>query len=290
MFSNSNNPKTSEKFSENIDTIKQLIQNSDAVVLGGGSGLSSAAGLLYSGERFELLFSDYIKRYNLTDMYTAAFYNHKTPEQHWGYWSRHIYHNRYNAKLNSTYQNLFNIIKQKNYFVLTTNGDHLFLLNGFEKERVFYTQGDYGLFQCSKPCHQTTYQNKDIIFEMVEKQTNLEVPTELLPRCPRCGRDMKVNLRMDKTFAEPDGWFEASKRYENFLKQNIDKKILFLELGVGYNTPGIIKIPFWQMTHQNKNAWYVCLNLDRIDCPNEISNRSVCIKGDIYGIVKQLSL
>ncbi len=244
---------------------------------------------MYSGARFERLFSDFIKRYNLTDMYSAAFYRHKTPEEHWAYWSMHIYHNRYAPKLNSLYADLFELMKDKNYFVITTNADHLFLKNDFDKRRLFYTQGDYGLFQCSVPCHEETYDNERTIHEMVERQTELKIPTELIPYCPVCGREMTVNLRVDGTFVQDDGWYAASKRYVDFIESTKGKRVLFLELGVGYNTPGIIKYPFWEMCYQNKNSSYVCVTLDDAQYPKEIADRAFVISEDIKKVVSDIS-
>ncbi len=281
MFSKKKTMKSIEDYSEKIAKLKELIKTSDAIVLGAGAGLSTSAGLMYSGERFQTLFADYITRYNLNDMYSAAFYPHKSEEELWGYWCKHIYHNRYAAHLNSTYEDLYKLICDKNYFVITTNGDHLFLLNQFEKKRVFYTQGDYGLFQCSVPCHAQTYENEDMIREMKNAVKDLKIPTELIPRCPLCGEVMTVNLRKDNTFVEPDGWHRAMERYHQFLEENASEKLLFLELGIGYNTPSIIKYPFWRMTYQNKNASYISINLDKSDIPSEIAERALYIEGDI---------
>ncbi len=281
MFSKKKTMKSIEDYSEKIAKLKELIKTSDAVILGAGAGLSTSAGLMYSGERFQTLFADYITRYNLNDMYSAAFYPHKNEEELWGYWCKHIYHNRYAAHLNSTYEDLYKLICDKNYFVITTNGDHLFLLNQFEKNRVFYTQGDYGLFQCSVPCHAQTYENEDMIREMVAAVKDLKIPTELIPHCPLCGEAMTVNLRKDNTFVEPEGWHRAMERYHQFLEENSSKKLLFLELGIGYNTPSIIKYPFWRMTYQNKKASYISINLDKSDIPSEIAERALYIEGDI---------
>lgn len=267
---------------DKIALLKQKIQEADAVIIGAGAGLSTSAGLDYGGARFGRLFPDFIAKYPLTDMYSTAFYPFPTPEEFWAYFSRHIYHNRYESEVNSCYETLLKLVEDKNYFVLTTNADHLFIRNGFEKARLFYTQGDYGLFQCSVPCHQKTYDNRDIIDQMVAQQRDCKIPSELLPKCPRCGAPMEVNLRKDDTFVEDEGWDLALKRYEKFLKENLDKKVLFLELGVGYNTPGIIKYPFWQMTYQHPNAYYVTLNASADRLPRELDGRSMALEGDIF--------
>ncbi len=221
-------------------------------------------------------------------MYSAAFYPHKTQEELWAYWSKHIYHNRYGAELNECYQDLFALVKQRNYFVITTNADHLFLLHGFEKKRVFYTQGDYGLFQCSVPCHKKTYDNKELIFEMLEQQKDCKISSKLIPHCPLCGAVMTVNLRKDSTFVEDEGWHAACARYEDFVREQTGKKVLYLELGIGYNTPSIIKYPFWQMTYRNPNASYVNLNLMEEQLPKEIIKQSILIQGDISSILRHL--
>ncbi len=270
-----------ESFSQKTAKINELLKSCDFVVVGAGAGLSASAGLSYSGERFSSLFSDFIERYNLSDMYSAAFYNHKTPEEHWAYWSRHIHCNRYEKSDNSLYQDLFSLVKDKDYFVVTTNVDMLFVRNGFDKNRLFYTQGDYGLFQCSKPCHNKTYDNFESVTKMIEQQKDFKIPSKLVPTCPVCGAEMTTNLRKDETFVETEGWHKAAKLYQEFLKKANGKNVLFIELGVGYNTPTIIKIPFWQMVYQNQNANYVTINLENACCPKEIEQRSICIDQDI---------
>ncbi|MFI3326482.1 MAG: Sir2 silent information regulator family NAD-dependent deacetylase [Clostridia bacterium] len=288
MFLKNKTENFTEDYSAKIGKFKELTQNADAVVIGAGAGLSTSAGLNYGGQRFEKLFPDFIEKYKLTDMYSSAFYPFETREEFWAYFSRHIYHNRYESEVNSLYSDLFNIIKDKNYFVITTNADHLFIKSGFDKERLFYTQGDYGLFQCSKPCHGKNYDNKEQVYEMVEKQKNCKIPTQLIPKCPVCGEEMSVNLRKDDTFVEDDGWYNAMDRYESFVKENINKNIVFLELGIGYNTPSIIKYPFWQMTHGHKNANFICINYDDIRVPKEIIHKSLCFKADIKNVIDDL--
>ena len=273
------------------------IEKADAVVIGAGSGLSTSAGFTYSGERFVKYFADFAEKYGFSDMYSGGFYPYATPEEHWAYWSRYIMINRYADAPKPVYQNLLNLVKSKDYFVLTTNVDHCFQKAGFDKERLFYTQGDYGLFQCSKPCHQSTYDNEKQVRQMFYAQgfsdkmehvadicPSMKIPTELVPKCPICGRPMSMNLRADSTFVQDEGWYRASKRYRDFLESRgavHDGRVLFLELGVGGNTPGIIKYPFWQMTFANPNATYVCVNYNQAYAPDEICSRSFCINGDI---------
>ena len=268
--------------------LKTEIETADAILIGAGAGLSTSAGMVYDGERFKQYFSDFEAKYGFHDMYSGGFYPYPTPEEHWAYWSRYIMVNRYQAALKPAYDMLFQLINDKNYFVITTNVDHCFQKAGFNKERLFYTQGDYGLFQCSAPCCQSTYENESIIRRMVSEQSAMRVPTELLPKCPVCGNPMTMNLRSDDRFVEDDGWHKADSRYEEFLRGCKGLHILNLELGVGMNTPGIIKYPFWQMTFQNPNAIFACVNLNDTRVPEQIADLSICIQADIGPTLKKL--
>ena len=272
-----------------MERLKAALQDCDAVVIGAGAGLSTAAGFTYTGERFEQHFSDFSQKYGIQDMYSGGFYPFPTMEEFWAYWSRYIYINRYMDAPKPVYDDLLKLVQDKDYFVITTNVDHCFQKASFDKKRLFYTQGDYGLFQCSEPCCQETFDNEAAIREMVKRQQNMKVPTELLPVCPHCGKPMTMNLRCDDTFVEDEGWHKAAERYENFLRTRSEQKILFLELGVGYNTPVIIKYPFWQMTAKNPNAAYVCINQGQAVCPQEIERQSVCINADIGQVLQSLS-
>lgn len=276
---------STKDYSSEINHLKNEIKTADAIVIGAGAGLSTAAGFTYSGERFEKYFSDFIEKYNFQDMYFGGFYPFESLEEHWAYWSRYIYINRYMNVDNGVYKRLFKLVKDKDYFVLTTNVDHQFQKAGFDKHRLFYTQGDYGLFQCSEPCCQETYDNEECVKDMLKFQENMRVPTELIPRCPKCGKPMTMNLRSDNTFVQDDGWYRAAGRYEEFLSRHENLHILFLELGVGYNTPAIIKYPFWQMTVKNPKAVYACLNFGEAVCPKEIASQSICINSEIQKII-----
>ncbi len=271
-----------------IEKLKEAIRDADSIVIGAGAGLSTSAGFVYSGDRFDRYFSDFKEKYGFSDMYTGGFFPYKTQEEFWAYWSRYIYVNRYMDAPKPLYEELFELVKDKDYFVLTTNVDHCFQKAGFDKKRLFYTQGDYGLFQCSEPCHQETFENREIVAQMMEEQKDMKIPSELIPRCPHCGKPMTMNLRSDDKFVEDEGWHQAAERYSNFLRTRGNGKILFLELGVGYNTPGIIKYPFWQMTNQNPKATYACLNFGQANAPAEIKNQSICIDADIYEAIKEL--
>lgn len=289
MFSKIWTKPSTKSCSEPIGRLKAALRDCDAVVIGAGSGLSTAAGFTYTGERFEKYFSDFAAKYGIQDMYSGGFYPFATPEEHWAYWSRYIYINRYMDAPKPVYDDLLKLVQDKDYFVITTNVDHCFQKAGFDKKRLFYTQGDYGLFQCSEPCCLETFDNEAVIQEMVERQKDMKIPSELLPVCPHCGKPLTMNLRSDDTFVEDEGWHRAAERYENFLRTHEWQKIFFLELGVGYNTPVIIKYPFWQMTAKNPNATYVCINQGQAVCPQEIERQSVCINADIGQVLQSMS-
>lgn len=287
MFSRIQTTKFTENISDNIEKLKEKIRTADAVVIGAGAGLSTSAGFTYSGERFEKYFSDFRQKYGFEDMYLGGFYPYQTPEEYWAYWSRYIFVNRYQDAPKPIYENLLKLVAEKDYFVITTNVDHCFQKAGFDKKRLFYTQGDYGLFQCSEPCCRETFDNEAIVLEMLNRQKDMKIPTELLPVCPHCGKPLTMNLRSDDKFVEDEGWHRAAERYENFLRTRAGGKILFLELGVGYNTPVIIKYPFWQMTAKNSNFTYACVNKGQATCPPEIRHKSICIDDDIANIINK---
>lgn len=280
--------KYTQNYSEKISILKEKIKSADAILIGAGAGLSSAAGFTYSGERFEKYFSDFEKKYGFHDMYAGGFYPYKTMEEFWAYWSRYIYINRYMDPPKTTYENLFNLVKDKNYFVLTTNVDHCFQKTGFDKNRIFYTQGDYGLFQCSEPCHQQTYDNEEIVDKMIKEQKEMKIPSELIPTCPECGKPMSMNLRSDETFVQDKGWYQAAEKYSSFVEQ-FQSSVLCLEFGVGFNTPGIIKYNFQSIVEKNKNAFYVCQNKEDIfDAPKSIDSRSLFIQADTDKVIEDL--
>ena len=285
--------------------LKEHIAQADAVMIGAGAGLSTAAGFVYSGERFNRYFSDFSQKYGFHDMYSGGFYPYKTQEEFWAYWSRYIWINRYMDAPKSTYADLFRLVRGKDYFVLTTNVDHCFQKAGFDKARLFYTQGDYGLFQCSKPCCKQTWDNESMVRDMVLSQgfiirernkmilpegtiAAMTVPTELLPRCPNCGRPFTMNLRSDDKFVEDEGWQNAAVEYEAWLTAHQHGKIVFLEIGVGYNTPGIIKYNFWQQVYRNPEATYACLNTEESRIPGEIADQAILISGDSGQVIREL--
>ena len=271
-----------------IQRLKEEIENSDYILIGAGAGLSTSAGFLYDGKRFEENFKDYINKYGFTDMYSAGFYNFPTLEEYWAYFSLYVYINRYDIEENETYLNLYNIVKNKNYFVITTNVDGRFVDSKFDKDKIFAVQGDFSLFQCSKPCRQETFYNEKYIREMIKYKKEMKIPTELIPKCPYCGRNMSMNLRADDTFVQDKNWDNQKSKYEEFLKMSENSKILFLELGVGFNTPSIIKYNFWRMTLNNKNSIYASINLGECYCASDIEERSICIYSDISEVLREL--
>lgn len=305
MFSKIWTKKSTTSYSEQIEQLKLALKECDAILIGAGAGLSTAAGYSYDGKRFHRYFSDFEQKYGFHDMYSGGFYPFSTEEERWAYWSRNIFINRYQDAPSQVYENLFSLVKNKDYFVLTTNVDHCFQKAGFSKERLFYMQGDYGLFQCSEPCCQETYDNKDAVFQMLESQgfvvdkdnflsvktdetPKIQIPSALVPKCPHCGKPMTMNLRCDASFVEDQGWHQAAKRYEYFLRTRQGLKILFLELGVGMNTPIIIKYPFWRMTAENPKSTYVCINQGQAYCIKEIKEQSICLNADIRLVLQDL--
>ena len=304
MFLRTSTEKSTRDSSKSERFIEAL-NGADAVVIGAGAGLSTSAGFVYGGERFRRYFSDFEKKYRFRDMYSGGFYPYDTLEEHWAYWSRYIYVNRYMDAPKPVYDKLFELVKDKDYFVLTTNVDHCFQKAGFDKKRLFYTQGDYGLWQCSKPCHDKTYDNRDVIVRMLEAQgyeiaengeltlpegvsPKMSVPSELVPHCPVCGAPMTMNLRSDDTFVQDDGWYRASQCYDDFIRRHEGTRVLYLELGVGMNTPVIIKYPFWRMTAQNPNATYACINYGEAYAPEEIRKQAVCFNGDVGMVLEMI--
>ncbi len=273
---------------EETKRLRDELKQAETILIGAGSGLSASAGFTYSGERFQEHFGDFAEKYGIRDMYSGGFYPFSSLEEYWAWWSRQIYLNRYVDVPNPVYQELLNLVKEKDYFVLTTNVDHCFQKAGFDKKRLFYTQGDYGLWQCSKPCHQGTYDNRETVLKMVKEQKDMRIPTELIPRCPKCGSPMTMNLRCDDTFVEDEGWHQASERYSQFLRRHQNTRMLLLDLGTGMNTPGIVKYSFWRMTHDWPDATYACLNYGEAYAPDEIKRKSICVNGDIGDILTAL--
>ena len=307
MFSRTMTTRSISSYYDSLAQLGRELDTADAIIIGAGAGLSTSAGLSYSGERFHKYFYDFAEKYPIQDMYSGGFYPFDTLEEHWAWWSRHIWINRYMDAPKPVYSQLYELVKNRDYFVLTTNVDHQFQKVGFDKHRLFYTQGDYGLWQCSVPCHNETYDNETAVRKMVAAQgfafakdgnlyvpdgikLKMEVPSELIPYCPHCHKPMSMNLRADDTFVEDEGWHRAAERYGAFLKSHQNQKVLFLELAVGYNTPTIVKYSFWQMTYDWPNATYACLNYGEAYAPDEIKRKSICVNRDIGDILTALEV
>ena len=288
MFFSRLTRQSTQNFSTQIDKLRAALAMADAVVVGAGAGLSTAAGYTYSGPRFSRLFGDFAARYGFSDMYSGGFYPYDTLEEHWAFWSRYVMCNRYDPMPGRVYQRLLDLLRDRDYFVLTTNVDHCFQRAGFDKQRLFYTQGDYGLFQCSRPCCQETWDNEGAIRAMVDQQSDLRIPSELVPHCPHCGAPATMNLRSDGTFVEDEGWHKAAARYSEFLRRHEGMRTLYLEIGVGGNTPGIIKYPFWQMTATNPRATYACVNLGEACAPRELERQSILIDASANEVIARL--
>lgn len=288
MFSRTTTTGSTSNYSAELERLRSALDAAETVVIGAGAGLSTAAGFTYSGERFRKNFADFEEKYGFHDMYSGGFYPYETPEERWAFWSRNIMLNRYTEPPKPVYGDLLSLVKNKACFVITTNVDHCFQKAGFDKNRLFYTQGDYGLFQCSGPCRAETFDNEESIRRMYERQRDMKILSELLPKCPHCGKPLTTNLRTDDKFVEDEGWHKAAERYSDFIRSRKNSRVLYLELGVGYNTPVIIKYPFWQLTAANPKAVYACVNLGEATCPQEIAVQSILIDSDIARVLDEL--
>ena len=273
-----------DAYEDQIDRAAKNIRNTDCVIIGAGAGASTAAGIQYGGKRFTDNFAEFIKKYGeyyMTDMYAAGFYPYPSEEAKWGYWSKHALMNRFDPPALPLYTELYDIVKNKEYFVLTTNVDHQFYKAGFDEKRIFATQGDYGKIQCQKACHPKTYDAKDLFRKMDKARRDCLIPSELVPKCPVCGGNMAMNLRCDNYFVEDEAWHEAADRYAGFLEQHKDKKVVLLELGVGFNTPIIIRFPFEKMVRENSSYSLIRLNMDEAVVPESFGERAIGIGGDM---------
>ena len=275
-----------DKFVLRLAKAFDAINDADYVLIGAGAGFSAAAGIEYSGKRFDENFQDFIEKYGVTDMYSATFYPYETQEEKWAHWARHVYVNRYSVGKTKLYEQLLDLVKDKDYFVLTTNVDHQFWINGFEDERIFATQGDYGLMQCEKACHNKLYSNRELVFEAIEKTKDCMIPSELVPTCPVCGGNMEINVRKDNFFVEDEKWHEMYGNYSRFLEKiEEEDKLVLLELGVGFNTPVIIRYPFEQMTHDNPNVTLIRLNRSHAQAIPENKDKTISFDEEISEIL-----
>ena len=270
-----------EKFVKRLDNAKKAIDDADYILIGAGAGFSAAAGMDYGGQRFEDNFKDFIDEYGLQDMYSATFYPYETSEEKWAYFARHIYLNRYAEGKTKIHEQLLDIVRDKDYFIITTNVDHQFWINGFDSDRIFATQGDYGLLQCSEACHDKLYSNELLIYDMLNNTEDCRIPSQLVPKCPVCGKEMEVNLRKDNFFVQDSEWYKMNKRYSSYLDKIDGKKVVFMELGVGFNTPTIIRSPFERMTYNNPNATLIRLNRSHSQPIDENIDKTISFDEDI---------
>lgn len=272
----------------NYSKIKDIINNADAIIIGAGSGLSTSAGINYSKKGFKEKFPELTKKYGMTDMYTSSFYDFKTEEEKWSYWAKHIDY-LYNIKATKTYKDLFSIVKNKNYFVITTNVDGQFLKAGFDKDKVFEVQGSLSKIQCAKACHNKLYDDLNLVNKMLKEDKNCKIPSNLVPTCPVCHGKMEVNLRKDEYFIEDDYWHAHSNNYATFVHENKDKNLVLLELGVGFNTPSIIRFPFEQMTQEFKQATLIRINDKHINTAFDLKDKAIFIKDDCNHFLNKIT-
>lgn len=276
-------------YESELERLSNALEEADAVIIGAGAGMSTSAGLSFGGKRYTENFGDFIEKYGITDMYSGCFHEFESREERWAFRSRIAWLNRFSEIPKDTLQKLLHLVEDKDYFVLTTNVDHSFIKAGFPKEKQCYTQGDFGLFRCSVPCHAETYDNEEIIRAMHEQERDMKVPTELIPHCPKCGAEMDFNLFWDETFVRDRGWHIAHDRYERYVRLHEAGRVICFELGVGYNSPGVIKFPFRQMTARNPRATYVSVNLDTPSFPESLESRSIIISEDIDRVLTDLT-
>ena len=277
-----------EEYNSRIIQAKQAIKQADYIIIGAGAGLSTAAGLLYSGEKFKKDFKEFIEKYHFEDLYSASFYNFKTQEEKWAFFAKIIKLNRYNETPLKLYQELYEIVKNKEYFVLSTNVDGQFYNSGFDRKKVFEIQGDYSYLQCENACHNKLYNNKELVEKWIHNTKNCKIPSNLIMKCPVCGGNMDMNLRKDENFVQDEHWYEMSQRYDEFLNKIQNKNVVLLEIGVGFNTPGIIRFPFEQMTANNVKTTLIRINKDYPLPMLEIRNRTISFDEDTNKIIEDL--
>ena len=277
-----------EEYSSRILQAKQAIKQADYIIIGAGSGLSTAAGLLYSGEKFEEDFKEFIERYHFEDLYSASFYEFKTQEEKWAFFAKMIKSNRYNDKPLKLYEELYKIVKDKEYFVISTNVDGQFYNSGFDKDKVFEVQGDYSYLQCENACHNKLYNNKELVEKWLQNTKDCKIPSDLVMKCPVCGGNMDMNLRKDANFVQDENWYRQSEKYKDFLSKSKDKNVALLEIGVGFNTPGIIRFPFEQMTANSETTTLIRINKDYPNPMLEIENKTISFDEDTNKIIEDL--
>jgi len=277
-----------DSYESRIAQAKIALNEADAIIVGGGAGLSAAAGILYSGKRFTEPFAPFITKYGFKDLYTSSFYPFATEEEKWAYWARHISLNRYETGATQLYQDLYRLVQHKPYFVITTNVENQFEKSGFPSAKVFEIQGDYSYLQCAKGCHNQLYYNEQLVENMIEMTNDCKIPTDLVPKCSVCGGNMDPNLRSNQYFVQDEKWYEKETAYKEFLANYEGNKIVFLELGVGYNTPGIIRYPFERMTYQNEYATLIRLNKDDPNGAEENKEKTIWFTNEMLEVISAL--
>lgn len=271
-----------------LERVSAFLEKADAVLIGGGAGLSAAAGIEYAGEGFRRAFADYIARYGFTDLYSSGFYAFPTEAERWARWARHVDYAALKPPAMPLYVQLLQLVREKEYFVITTNVDAQFEKAGFAPERLFAVQGDYREMQCARACHQKVYSNLDAVKRILETTHDLTIPESCVPRCPVCGGKMEMHLRVDEYFIEDEAWHRAARRYEKFLSDYGKKKLLLLEMGVGFNTPTIIRYPFEEITFLNPAALLVRMNQEDLSPKLPIRGRTVNLTEPMPAVVEQL--
>lgn len=279
-----------ENYQKRIEKAKKAIAEAEYILIGAGAGLSAAAGITYSGKRFTDNFGPFIKKYGFTDLYSSSFYPFETEEEKWAYWAKHIMLNRFEIGATKLYEDLGDLFHNKKYFVLSTNVESQFKKAGFPSDKVFQIQGDYGYLQCEKACHDKLYDNEALLKEMIEKISDCKIPSNLVPRCPVCGGNMDINLRKNGYFVQDERWYELDNRYKEFLQETMEKKIVYIEFGVGFNTPGIIRYPFERMTYNNEMATLIRLNRDHPEGFEETQEKTVTFREDVQQVVSAFML
>lgn len=271
-----------------LERVSAALAKTPAVLIGGGAGLSAAAGIDYSGDAFRRAFADYIARYGFSDLYSSGFYPFPTEAERWAYWARHVDYAAVKPPAMPLYVRLLELVRGKEYFVITTNVDAQFEKAGFAPERLFAVQGDYREMQCANACHRKVYSNLDAVQRILETTQDLTIPAGSVPRCPVCGGRMEMHLRIDEHFIEDEKWHRAARRYEEFLAGHAKGETVLLELGVGFNTPTIIRYPFEELAFFNRGALLVRLNRENIPLRLPIQSRTVTITEPMQAVVAQL--
>lgn len=281
-------------YEEQIMQAADMIQKADYVLMGAGAGLSTAAGAVYGGTWFEKNFKEFKEKYGngpyMQDMYSAGFHPYPDEESFWGYWSKQAILGGIDLDVTPLYKDILKLLKDKRIFCLSTNADGQFQKAGYKEEQIFCTQGDYFHIQCQKACHQRTYNAVKLFKQMDQARKNCQIPTYMVPKCPICGGPMTMNLRCDQYFVQDEAWYQAEKRFGDFLNEALksQKNLLLLELGVGFNTPTIIRFPFEKLVKENKQVNLIRLNLNEAVIPESIEQQAVGINKDIKQTIKDL--